>query len=255
MKITLDSRKSIHENAAAYFERAKKAREKRAGALVAMEDLRRHIAELERMRKIAGQEAVEKTALVRKEAAKREWFEKFHHFRTSGGLLCIAGKDAKSNEIIVARHLEQGDLFLHADIQGAPATILKGGKAAGAQDRREAAQLAASFSSAWKRGFTAVDVYCVDKSQVSKSAQSGEYVPKGGFIIRGTREWFRSVPLELAVGFDPSGKLAVVPNLLKGTLAKAVQITPGEKRKVAEGVVKALALSKMQREELMQVLP
>ena len=146
-------------------------------------------------------------------------------------------------------------MFFHAEIQGAPATVLKKGEGASEQDKLEVAQFAASFSSAWKREFSAIDVYAVPRSSVSKSAKSGEYLAKGGFIISGKREWFRSTPLGLFVGFNSEGKMVVVPNSLSDTLVKGVSITPGDKKLVAAKAVKALMLDKAGKEQLMQIIP
>jgi len=58
--------------------------------------------------------------------------------------------------------MDAGDLFFHADIDGAPVAVMKtGGRNAGDQDLMEAAQFAASYSAAWKFGYGSVDVYCV----------------------------------------------------------------------------------------------
>ena len=51
---------------------------------------------------------------------KREWYEKFHWFFSSEGFLCVGGKDATSNEVIIKKHLEKNDLVLHTDMAGSP---------------------------------------------------------------------------------------------------------------------------------------
>ena len=253
MKVKLDSSKSLHENAAVYFEKAKKARQKREALVVAMREMEAKIAEAE---KGAVEEAADAAPkMIEKTAEKKEWFERFHFFTTSGGRLCLAGHDASQNEVLVKNYFEEHDLFFHADVQGAAATILKDGVNASDGEKAEAAQFAASYSKAWKGGFATVDVYAVGHDQVSKTAQSGEYVSKGGFIIRGKREWFKNTPLEVAMGANAEGKLAVVPNLLKKTLQKSVELTPGEKKDNAEKALKALGLPAAKRDELMRLLP
>jgi hypothetical protein len=64
---------------------------------------------------------------------------------------------------------------------------------------REAAQFAVSYSSIWKQGLDSGRCYWVYPSQVSKTPESGEYVPKGGFIIRGERHYMES-QARLAIG-------------------------------------------------------
>ncbi len=253
MKIKLDPKKSLRENAAAYFERAKKARQKRESLVVAMKEMEAKIAEAEKG--AAAERAESAPKMIEKSDEKKAWFERFHYFTTSGGRLCLAGHDASQNEILVKHHFEENDLFFHADVQGAAATILKDGVNAGDEEKKEAAQFAASYSKAWKGGFSTVDVYAVGRDQVSKSAQSGEYVSKGGFIIRGKREWFKNTELAIAMGVGGDGKPFVVPNLLKQTLQKQVTINPAEKKDNAEKALKALGLPTTRRDEVMRLLP
>lgn len=53
------------------------------------------------------------------------WFEKFSWFVTSENYLCIGGKDAHQNEMIVKKYMDKGDLFLHCELHGAAVVILK----------------------------------------------------------------------------------------------------------------------------------
>ncbi len=254
MQITLDAKKNINENAAVYFEKAKKAREKKAALAKAIAEVERKIAEAER--KIASEKQAkqggEKT--VAKSLRKKAWFERFHAFRTSGGRLCIAGKDASQNELLVKHYFEENDLFFHADVQGAAATVLKDGVNAGTEEKREAAQWAACYSKAWKAGYATCDVYAVGRPQVSKTPKPGEYLPKGAFVIRGQREWFKNTELKLEVGFVERA-LVVVPNSLGKTLEKRTEIEPAEKKVLAQELTKKLWLGPDGRERLLQLLP
>lgn len=256
MKITLDSRKSIHANAAEYFEKSKHLREKLERVKVAIVEVQQRIDLLGKKSSLAASEAIGK--IVVKKVEKKEWYEKFHFFFTSSGLLCIAGKEAKQNEVLVAKHFDENDLFYHADVQGAAATILKGGAKQGVsqEDLQQVAQFSASFSRAWKGGFSSVDVYAVKREQVSKSAQSGEYVGKGGFIIRGERKWFKNTELKVAVGRGERGKLFVVPAVAVQGKAGFVEISPGmEKKQYAKIVAERFSLSKPEVETLIPLLP
>ncbi len=60
--------------------------------------------------------------------AKKEWYEKFRWFFTTGGKLAIGGRDAQSNTTLIRRHLQENDTIYHADLFGSPFFILKGGK-------------------------------------------------------------------------------------------------------------------------------
>ena len=56
---------------------------------------------------------------------KAHWFEKFVWFVSSENFLVVAGRDAQQNELLVKRHMDKGDIYLHADIHGAAAHIIK----------------------------------------------------------------------------------------------------------------------------------
>ncbi|MFA6214195.1 MAG: NFACT RNA binding domain-containing protein [Candidatus Micrarchaeia archaeon] len=248
MKLTLDWRKGARENAEAHYSLSKELARKAEGARKAIEETKREIAEAERQKGRADSEASVAPAMKR----KKEWFEKYRWFRTSGGKLVVAGRDAKQNDLLVAKVMGEGDLFFHADIQGAPATILQAGKDASGQEKAEAAQFAASHSSAWKTGAAGVDVYAVKKEQLSKHAQGG-YVGAGGFAIAGEREWFRGTALGLAVGVK-EGVAAGLPLVHPDAAGLPYQVFPGakEKGKAAQELAKALSANP---DEVLLALP
>lgn len=47
------------------------------------------------------------------------WFERFHWFVSSENYLCVSGRDAQQNELLVKRHLKRGDVYVHAELHGA----------------------------------------------------------------------------------------------------------------------------------------
>ena len=134
----------------------------------------------------------------------------------------MAGKNAKQNELLVAKHLKDNDLFFHADVVGAAATILKDGVKAGEPALREVAQWAACYSRAWKQGSLSCDVYAVKKEQVSKYSH-GEFVGRGAFVISGKRQWFKNTELKLVLAAE-EGELVCKP-FASGL--KGVVLTPG----------------------------
>jgi len=192
-EITLDFRKSVEENAADYYEGSKHARKKIEGAMEAIEETKKRLEEEPEVEEIAKP--------VRIEKKKKKWFESFRWFETSSGLLVVGGKDATTNEVLIKKHTEMSDLVFHSDIQGAPFVVIKAGDGEISDDsKKEAAEFAASYSKAWASGLATVDVYAVKPDQVSKQPPSGEYLPKGAFMIYGQREWFRDVELKLSIG-------------------------------------------------------
>ncbi|MFH1094697.1 MAG: NFACT RNA binding domain-containing protein [Candidatus Micrarchaeota archaeon] len=212
MEISLDVRKSARAHLQEAFEGLKKLKEKRAGLLSALEQTKKEMAVVEEKKKKEGtspSSARSSSSKKKGGKARAAWHSPYHSFVTSGGRRVVAGRDAKQNDELVAKYLAEGDLFFHADIQGAPTVILKDGQRADGQERKEAAQFAASHSSAWKVGASAVDVYAVKPSQVSKHAMGG-YVGRGAFAIEGEREWYRQTPLALRIGLDGE-ELRVLP--------------------------------------------
>jgi predicted ribosome quality control (RQC) complex YloA/Tae2 family protein len=142
---------------------------------------------------------------------KQEWYEKFRWFITTGGKLAIGGRDAQSNTLLIKRHLEDNDIVYHADLFGSPFFVLKDGRLQSEQEVLELAQATVSFSSGWKTGLGAADAYWVFRDQVSGSAESGEYLAKGSFVIRGKKNFVRHALLQVAVGRDVEGRIFAGP--------------------------------------------
>lgn len=132
------------------------------------------------------------------------WFEKFRWFISSEGAVVIAGRDAASNDLVVRRNLKEGDFYLHADLHGAASVIVKRPPAGSPEvteaTLREAGQWAVAFSKAWRAGLASASAFWVTPDQVSKSATSGEFVPKGAWVVHGTKNFLKDLPLELALG-------------------------------------------------------
>lgn len=215
MRVPLDLRSTAQDNAAVYYDRAKKLREKAEKAERAVEESRKELGKLV--------EVVEKKPRMRR---KKQWYEKFHWFVSSDGFLVIGGRDAEQNELVFSKYFEDADVFLHADIHGAPAVIVKSGCNAPERTLEEAAQFAGSYSSAWKEGLGAVDVYAVKKEQVSKHSH-GEYVPKGGFVIKGDRKWFKNIELKICIGVTESGIECIPAICGHGRFISYVEVKPG----------------------------
>ena len=235
MKLKLFTKKSVHENAAYYYELAKDAKKKIKGTEKAIEETKKE------MKKAKKKKTEEKKVRVKKE---KKWFEKFHWFYTSEGKLAIGGKNAQQNDIVYKKHMEDNDLFFHADIQGASAIILKDGINATEEEMHEAAQFAASFSNAWKNGNASVDVYAVKKDQLSKHATGG-FIPVGAFAIKGKRIWFRNTRLGLKIGRSEHG-LEIIPERsarkLKNEIYLATLKSGKEKGEIARFIAKKFSV-------------
>ena len=227
MEIEIDLNKSVEENAGIYFEKAKKAKKKLKGALGALEESKKKLEKLMKEEEKFLEEEGEKA--VKKER-KREWYEKFQWFGSSEGLLCVGGKDATSNEIIVKKHAEKGDLVFHTDLPGSPFFIVKNGVEAGEETLKECAQATASYSRAWKLGLGTAEVYCVETEQVSKKSKSGEYMAKGAFMIYGKRKYFNP-KLEHAIGLVDEMVIGGPVSAVKVKAKKYVVVGMGREKK------------------------
>lgn len=155
------------------------------------------------------QDLRKKADLLQKKAAvklqvEKEWFERYRWFIGSEGLLCIGGRDASSNSAIIRKHLTDQDLVFHAEVHGSPFFVVKNVPSNGAEQFQisllEAAQATVSFSRAWKDGLSVADAYWVFPEQVKKGAPTGQFLPKGSFVIQGKRNFVKGIEIRLALG-------------------------------------------------------
>ena len=203
--LIIDPKLTIAENAENYYEKGKKAKRKTKGALIAIENTKKQLEDIKAKKDIA----MENIAVPKKRVKKNlKWYEKLRWFLSSDNVLVVGGRDANSNESIVKKYLEPNDIYLHADIHGASSTAIKlNGAKLNDTLLKESGEFAASFSSAWSLGFSTQDVYWVHPDQVSKTPESGEFLAKGSFVIRGHRNYIRGARVKLAIGIvDYEGK-------------------------------------------------
>ena len=231
VRVDLDASEGVEVNADRLYQEAKRVEEKKAGAKAAIESTREELeavkerkAEWEEQQAADDgsdgddgddegddEEAYETDWLSRSSIPIRspdDWFERFRWFRTSTGYLVIGGRNADQNEELVKKYMGKHDRFFHTQAHGGPVTLLKAAGPSESADPvdfseetlREAAQFAVSYSSDWKDGRGAGDAYMVEPDQVSKTPESGEYIEKGSFVIRGDRTYFEDVPCRIAVG-------------------------------------------------------
>lgn len=225
MKVTISIKKSVEGNVGVYYDQMKKFRSKKEGAIRAM----------------SRPPAPKKEAKPIQKRQKPKWYHRFRWFETSDGVLVIGGRDADQNEELVRKYMEGGDTFVHADVHGGSVVIVKGKT----ERMDEVTAFAASFSNFWKSGYGSGDVYAVRPDQVSKTPESGEYIAKGAFVIRGERKYYHSVPLGVAIGVVTEPTLAVIggPESAIAERAKEmVRLTPGtfEPNDIAKKAVRIL---------------
>ena len=247
--LTIDPKLTIPENAEVYYEKAKKAKRKTKGALIAIENTKKQLEDIKAKKDVA----MERISVPKKREKKNlKWYEKLRWFVTSDNVLVVGGRDANSNESIVKKYLEPNDIYLHADIHGASSTAVKlNGKKLNDNILKESGEFAASFSSAWSMGFTSQDVFWVHPDQVSKTPEPGEFLAKGSFVIRGHRNFIRGARVKLAIGIvDYEGKRLMVGPIdaLEAHCNNYVVLKPGFTKK--EAIAKKI-LNKINEDDLL----
>jgi len=131
----------------------------------------------------------------------KHWYERYRWFVTTDGHLVIGGRDASSNSAVIRKHMTENDIVFHAEIHGSPFFLVKDARNQENGDFvDETAQATVSFSRAWKDGLSSGDAYWVFPNQVKKGAPTGQYLPKGSFVIEGKRNFCKGVELKLSIG-------------------------------------------------------
>ena len=227
-RLVLDLTKTVEENAAEYFEAAKKVKKKLKGAEEALQQNLKKLKELEAKKEKFDAEEQKKAIFVQR---KREWYEKFRWFISSEGFLVIGGRDATSNEVVIKKHTEKNDLVLHTDMAGSPFFVVKAeGKKIPEATIREAADATCTFSRAWKLGLQTSDVFYVSPEQVSKKTKAGEYMGKGAFMVYGKSNYVEN-KINLAIGVTLNKAVMAGPEeAIKKNCEKYVSLRPGEEK-------------------------
>jgi predicted ribosome quality control (RQC) complex YloA/Tae2 family protein len=159
------------------------------------------------MQELRKKTTIAETKIKLKEQKTKEWFERYRWFVTSNGLLVIGGRDASSNSAIIRKHMTDQDLVFHAEIHGSPFFLIKNigldsveGTTTNNQSIIETAIATVTFSRGWKEGLSSADAYWVYPNQVKKGAPTGQFLPKGSFVIEGKRNFVKALELKLSIG-------------------------------------------------------
>ena len=183
--IWIDKTKSLEANASSYFDKSKEMDRK-----------------AERTREVIASKPISKPKKKIVKNQNVEWFERFRWFITTDGEIAVGGKDARSNEQVVKKYLKNNDRYAHADIHGAPSVVVKNinGTQPSEQSMLEACNFSLSYSKAWGARVSGGHSFWVESDKVSKTPNTGEFLAKGAFVIRGKRNWYRNLELNVAIG-------------------------------------------------------
>jgi predicted ribosome quality control (RQC) complex YloA/Tae2 family protein len=251
-KVSLDYELSIDANTNLMYQRSKELKEKARRAGDALRDTE---SKIEKRKKGLAKEEESRGGAA---PTKQFWFERYKWFLTASGKLVIAGRDARTNDQVVKKHLKPEDRYAHADVHGAPSVILKMGSEASEEELREVCTFALAHSKAWNAGVKEGSAYWVLPDQVSKAPISGEFIPRGAFIIRGKRNYFHHIVMEMAVGeIDHEGgrKIMCSPRETMESLSERyVVISPGkrDRSKVSSSLARKFEVPE---EEISRILP
>lgn len=185
---------SLHAAASALFDESKR----QAAAVKAIEAQRARASS--RLAELEGQAGAERESLGSRRIAKRAWFQRYRWFFTSDGFIAVGGRDSSSNSALIRKQMKARDRVFHADTFGSPFFLLKDSGRAGAMSIEESADATVCFSRAWRDAAHGTGAYWVEPGQVKRAAPSGQFLPKGSFVIEGKRNYVRASPLRLAVG-------------------------------------------------------
>ena len=249
--IDLDYRKDVNANANALYEARREALRKADRIVEAIRAAEDEI-------RVAEKKAVRAAKRPRVKPTKRFWFEAYRWCLSSEGFLILGGRDAKTNDALVRKHLKDGDRYAHADVHGAPSVVVKDGAKAGEATLREACEFALIYSKAWPAGLSGGSAFWVLPEQVSKQAESGEFLPRGGFVVRGKRNYVHDIPVQMAAGeVEVEGVRKGMGGPMASVAARStryVVLRPGEMDR--ERLVARLAKAfEVPEEEVSRVLP
>lgn len=193
MKVTINIHKSVQDNAAYYYERAKQSKKKIEGAKKAYE------ATLEKIKNFKESNKPKEVKIER----EKKWYEKFRWYTSSEGKLVIGGRDATTNDIIVKKHTSKGDLIFHTEMPGSPFVVIKAEKGEiTEQEINEAGEFCASNSKAWNQGMATSDVFYVEHGQLKQEHGLG----KGSFNVDGPRKFLKSI-VQQGIGVLEDGRV------------------------------------------------
>ncbi len=253
VKVKLDAKGSVESNAQLSYEESKRARKKLDGVLAALDETRKAIEDSAKGEKTSVEQSRKRHA-----ETKKFWFERFRWFVSSEGAIVLGGKDARGNDMLVKKHLQAGDRYAHADIHGAPSVVVKMKDGVTERTLREACEFAVATSRSWNARVGSGVGYWVLPEQVSKTPESGEYLAKGAFVIRGRRNYSDKLEIKLGVGeidFEGHRKVMCGPEgAVRANSKRFVVIRPGQVDK-DEFAMKLAAVFEVPVEEVQSILP
>ena len=120
LRVTLDVGVSAFANARSYYGQTKAAAAKTSKTLEAAE----HAVQTAEKKAMSKVQAMSTTHSIRS-MRRNYWWEKFFWFVSSENYIVVGGRDLQQNEQLIKTHLAPGDVYVHADVEGACCVVVK----------------------------------------------------------------------------------------------------------------------------------
>ena len=227
-KIAISSGKTVENKINDLYNEIKKIKIKIKGAKKTIQNLNK--------------KEISKETIIKKIEKKKilKWYEKFRWFYTKENNLVLGGRDATTNDILIKKHMEKNDLVFHTTDPGSPFFILKSENPS-PSEINEVSIATASYSKAWSKKIASTEVFYVTSDQVSKSANTGEFLKKGSFMIRGKKN-FINIKLGLCIGSKDGLTIGGPYGAISSKTKNYLKIIPGyeSKSNIAKKISKKL---------------
>ncbi|KAJ5386896.1 hypothetical protein N7509_009437 [Penicillium cosmopolitanum] len=201
LKIDIDLGLTPWANASQYYDQKKTASEKQQRTVQSStKALKSHEKKVTADLK----KGLKQEKQVLRQARVPFWFEKFVFFISSEGYLVLGARDAMQSEQLYRRYLNKGDIFIHANLEGALPIVVK--NRPGNPDApippstlSQAGTMCVSTSAAWDSK-AVMSAWWVHANQVTKTAANGGGIlPTGSFEVKGEKNFL--APSQLVLGF------------------------------------------------------
>jgi predicted ribosome quality control (RQC) complex YloA/Tae2 family protein len=186
-------------NASQYYDEKKTAQEKEKRTAQVSEKVLKSAE-----RKVAAdlKKGLSKEKDILRPIRRTFWFEKFYYFISSEGYLVLAAKDVQQADLLYSRYFKRGDIFVHAEQNGASVVIIKNSlKTPDAPIPPATLSQAGTFSicssAAWDSK-AIMPAWWVKSEQVTKITPQGDFLTPGNFHITGEKYFLP--PIQLIVG-------------------------------------------------------
>ena len=199
LAIDIDLSISAWSNAREYYDQKRTAASKKEKTLLASA---KALKSTQRKVEADLKKALKQEKQVLRPVRKAFWFEKFIHFLSSDGYLVLGARDAQQSDILYQKHLKKGDVWVHADLEGALPCVIK--NRASPNDPippstlSQAGNLSVATSSAWESK-AVMSAWWATNDEVTKRASTGDYLRPGNFEVKGEKKYLP--PAQLLLGF------------------------------------------------------